>query len=86
MDLKTMVHRIPLHLKLAVKDIRVSERLGYWPGRFENLMALQRWLDSDVADLFKLQIQTDVTLETLLQHVALPKASIIAELRCVINR
>lgn len=86
MDLKTMVHRIPLHLKLAVKDIRVSERLGYWPGRFENLMALQRWLDSDVADSFKLQIQTDVTLETLLQHVALPKASIIAELRCVINR
>lgn len=86
MDLKTMVHRIPLHLKLAVKDIRVSERLGYWPGRFENLMALQRWLDSDVADSFKLQIQTNVTLETLLQHVALPKASIIAELRCVINR
>ncbi len=86
MDLKQMVRKIPLHLKLAVKDIRVSERLGYWPGKFENLMALQRWLDSDVADSFKLQMEQEITLETLLQHVALPKASIIAELRTVINR
>lgn len=49
-------------------------------------MALQRWLDSDVADSFKLQMEQEITLETLLQHVALPKASIIAELRTVINR
>ncbi len=85
MDLKTLVRLIPPHLKMMVKNIKLSPQIGYVAyALFEDLQALDRWLKTGVGESYR-QGEVPVTLELLLQHTDKPKPCVIEELRKVIN-
>ena len=44
MDLKTLVNKIPYHLTVAIKNVRLSPSMGYHSASFESLLELKRWL------------------------------------------
>lgn len=87
MDLKTMVRQIPPHLKMMVKNIKLSPSLGYEAeARFEDLQALDRWLATGVGEAYRCGTDVNVTLEALLKHADKTRPCVVQELRHVLNK
>ena len=81
MDLKTLVNKIPFHLTVAIKNVRLSPSMGYHSASFESLLELKRWLVVPSSDQYRLPGDTNVSLETLLAHSDRPKPRVIEEIR-----
>jgi hypothetical protein len=85
MDLKTMVNKIPFHLMVTIKNVRLSPAMGYHSANFESLLELKRWLVAPASDQYRLPGDVNVSLETLLAHSDKPKPRVIEEIRALLK-
>lgn len=89
MTLEQLLDCLPHHLKLAVKDVRLSPNLGFsYPARFETLLDASRWVKSEAANRYRLQGEQppQVTLATLIQHVSKVRPVVVEALKLAISQ